>query len=709
MSEEERADPADGPGGAAAEPEGGAGSEDEGLPAEELVADQLASAVQVFQLFAGPVDARNSVFGQGGGTGREPGRPARRATDTGRLTEDDLADATTGYIRPAPYDGALALLMKHRVVELWGEAGTGKRAGAVVLLDELLDGPVFLLRPTLSLRQLAERDYRSGCGYVLPGRLGEGDRAEDTDLLWRRVRTTVREAGAHLVVTASVASPPSPWRVEWRRPDARALLLAGLGPAELPPGTVDEVLASVPADFRPQDLRTVARRLAAGEGTAAALEQFSLAASAAVADWFRAGPEPVEVLEVTALAFSEHTSIQEYEHGLAELVERMAVAVPSLVPSAEDGPDATAVPVLPASRAARIRPDGLIRRERLAEGVRTRAVMVFREPVYRRRVLAELNDHYDVAFWRGVSSWLAGRVRGRPDADPELRTAVASGLAELARLEVYEVENSCLHPWAAGQLGWAGQQTAVHTLWMMCRLDEGLAPVALSIAEGWVTGPNKARRWAGSVAFTGELGLRYPHEAAARLCGLVRQDERLRGMAQQALGVLFAMLTAEGRAATVVLKNLERMDAAERRRDPGAVFSTVLAVLSAPAERAGGLAVMHHLAARPDHAARLGRLWADLLRYRPLRRGALTALVRAVEGLDRSGGPARARARAEVARLGAALGPALPHRELVPLRRELTNLVAGTRQRPAPDELIEVLLAAVEESHGRPAWEEEAR
>ncbi|MFD0571302.1 hypothetical protein ACFQ0T_21515 [Kitasatospora gansuensis] len=503
---------------------------DEGLPPEGEAADQLAKLTQVFQVFAGPVDARNSTFGDGSaGADRPPSQLQRRGADTGRLTEEDLAEATTGFARPEPYDRALAKLEKHQVVELWGPAGTGRRAAAIVLLDELLEGPVYLLRPTLSLRQLAGRDYKRGCGYVLSGRLTDGTSTEDSEHLWRRVRTTVRDCGAHLVVTSAQQTPGSPWRVPWERPEPRWLLLAALGDADVAASEIEAVLAGVPSDFRPQDLREVARRLAAGAGAAAALEQFSLAASATVAEWFEAAPPPAEVLEVTALAFTEGTSTQEYEHGLAELARRMAESVPSLASAEEADPDEPVAPVLPASRAARARPDGLTRHERLSDGVRTRTVVVFRERVYRERVLAELNDRYDVSFWRGVTNWLGGRVRSRPGADPQVRAAVAAGLAELARLDVYEVEQSCLRPWSAGQLGWAGQQTAVLTLWLMCRLDDTLAPVALSVAEEWATDPSQGRRWAAAVAFTGELGLRYPHEAAGRLLGMVETDARLRG------------------------------------------------------------------------------------------------------------------------------------------------------------------------------------
>lgn len=678
-------------------------SADEGLPPEGEAADQLAKLTQVFQVFAGPVDARNSMFGNGSaGTGQEPGQAQRRTADTGRLTEEDLAEATTGYARPEPYDQALAKLDKHQVVELWGPAGTGKRAAAIVLLDELGEGPISLLRPTLSLRQLAERDYRRGYGYVLSGRLADGTSGEDSEHLWRRVRTTVRGCGAHLVITSAVQAPGSPWRVAWERPEPRRLLLTALRETEVSAAEIEAVLAGVPSDFRPQDLREVARRLAAGAGAPAALEHFSLAASATVADWFETGPTPAAVLEVTALAFTEGTSTQEYEHGLAELTRRMAESVSTLAPAEEIDPDDPVTPVLPANRGARARPDGLTRHKRVSDGVRTRTVVVFREQVYRERVLAELNDRYDVAFWQGVTTWLGSRVRARPDADPQARAAVAAGLAELARLDVYEVEQSCLRPWSAGRLGWAGQQTAVLTLWLMCRLDDTLAPVALSVAEGWATDPSQGRRWAAAVAFTGELGLRYPHAAAGRLCGMVEQDARLRGPAQQALARLFAMLTAEGGSAGVVLANLEQMRVAHGRRPPELLLGAVLAVLSAPAERTDGSAVMSYLTEHPARIDRVARLWAIVLCHRPLRRGALTAVVSALAGLD----PASPTAKEDASRLGRGLAQALPERELGPFRNELARLVDTSRRRPGPDELIDVLLAAVERDHSRSATED---
>ncbi|KJK55415.1 hypothetical protein [Saccharothrix sp. ST-888] len=683
---------------------------DDGLPPEGAAADRLGSVQHQFvmQVFNGTVDARGGVFGHGAPGGRQDGdgRPRRRAAETGKLTDEELHEAIHGYARPACYESALAQLEKHHVVELWGPAGLGRRTGGIALLAEVVEGPVLLLQPTVTLKELASREYGRGSGYVVPGRVADATSAEDADHLWRRLRSTLRAAGAYLVVTTAVQAAGPPWRVVWERPEPRRLLLGALGGAEVSEEAVEEVLAGVPEDFRPHDLAEVARRLAAGASPQDALEQFELSASAAVAEWFRSGPEPRRVLEVTALAFTAGAGVRAYEDGLAKLEARMASCVPSLALPAEADPEEAVLPRLPANREALVSADGLICTRRVPDGVRTRTVVAFRDPVHRERVLAELCDRFDSAFWNGVGGWLAATVRAGLNEDPQLQLAVASGLALLARLDVQEVERTYLQPWSAGRLGWAGQQTAVFTVWLMCLADDGLAPVALSVAEGWANDPGRARRWAAAVAFTGELGLRYPHQATKQLWAMLSGDIRLREPAQQALAKLFGILASAGDKASVITGWLERQLVSSDGRPPGqrpspVLLETLLALVSTPDERTGGPAVMSYLHESPDKTPQIARLWAAVICYRPLRRRALTALLTGLEELELISEDAAA----EAGRLGEALARALPLPERKPFTTDLAKLVANSNRRPEADVLTEVLLAAVDRAHRRTATE----
>ncbi|MDH6123511.1 hypothetical protein [Kitasatospora sp. GP82] len=687
---------------------------DDGVPPEGAAGDRLGHVQQQFvmQVFNGTVDARGGVFGHGGvGEARGNRAPQRRPAETGRLTDEEVVEAVTGYARPDAYGGAFDTLSKHHLVELWGPAGIGKRTGAIALISELVDGSVMLLSPTLTLKELAARKYQRGTGYVVPGRVADATSAEDADHLWRRLRNAVRDAGAFLVVTTAVQAAGPRWRVVWERPAPRRLVLAALGGAEVAAEVIDQVLEQVPEDFRPQDLVEVARRLAAGATPEDALEQFALSASATVAEWFRAGPNPRAVLEVTALAFTAGSGVRTYEAGLAGLETWMARSVPGLAPPPDAEPEEPAVPTLPANREALVRDGGLICTRQVPDGVRTRTVVAFRDPVYRECVLAELCARFDSAFWDGVSRWLSGTVRSGLTVDPQLQMSVASGLALLARLEVQEVERSYLRPWSGGQLGWVGQQTAVFTLWLMCLAEDGLAPVALSVAEEWAADRSRARRWSAVVAFTGELGLRYPHEAVKQLWAMLESgDPRLRESVQQALARLFGILASAGAKASVITGYLERkLPPVDSRtavvRPPVVLLEVLHALLSTPDERSGGPAVMSYLCDRPEKTEQIARIWAAVICYRPLRRGALTALAGGLEELELID---RDTAAMTAGRLGEALAAALPVRERDLFTADLAKVMANSHRRPEADVLTEVLLAAVSRSHRRTAVEDGA-
>ncbi|MGW4813821.1 hypothetical protein ACWEPB_19575 [Kitasatospora cineracea] len=695
-----------------AEPAAGpdAGSTGGPAAAEELYDDpelepdgkQLQGAVQQFvtMVFNGEVDARGGVFGVGtpgkGGRGRRQGR----LPETGKLTTGEIAATLDGYQAPACYSEAFAVLCRTNVVELSGAPGIGKSAGALALLRdamakalprEVAPGPTVLLAPTVTLRELAGREYHAGYGYVVPGRVADTTPAEDVTHLWHRIRDQVSEARSFLVVTTAGAALGSPWRQSWERPDPMAIIAERLGGSGLTEPELKQLADSVPPAFRPQDLMEVVRRIAQGEPPERAVERFAVAATEIAAAWFQQPRSPREVLRVAALAFTAGTAVRTVETELQRLEEQMAVAVPSTVA----GPDTAekAVATLPGHREQFTDSAGLAVIRSMADGVRSRRVMDFRDPVYREHVLSELYDRYDTAFWDGMRDWLNGTVRKGYRNDPELKRAVASGLALLAKCAVEEVDDSYLRPWAGGAAGWAGQETAVFTLWLMCLADDSLAPVALAVAEGWATDRAAARRWAAVVAFAGELGLRYPNQAVFVIWRAIRRDDRHRQPAQQALARLFGLLTSEGEQPGRIPAQLGRdLYTSGDARPSVLVIETVLELVEVTDDQSGAPVVMKYLHRWPERTVVVARLWAAALRHRPSRLRALKALAVGLENLPRISD----RPTTEAARLGMHLARALPPDEYGPLHSDLSRVAAGLHRVPRQARaLIEILLAAV--------------
>jgi hypothetical protein len=161
-------------------------------------------------------------------------------------------------------------------------------------------------------------------------------------------------------------------------------------------------------------------------------------------------------------------------------------------------------------------------------------------------------------------------------------------------------------------------------------LNETLAPMALQIAVGWVSGSRWHRLIAGE-ALMAELGARYPAEAARRLWQLIAQDDVLEHIAYTAPGgLLQTLLEHDGDPVPLLdmlLAHLARLG--QRRvamRTVDLVLSTTLFLLSVKDDRSGRLAVFDILLARPDTADRIGRLWAGVLANRRYRAEALGAI-----------------------------------------------------------------------------------
>ncbi len=652
----------------------------EPAPGDDYI-EQLACVVNQFNA---PIYADGAEFGVG------PQRPARVKAATGKLDDTGVRAELFHYVAPACYDTALGALRRDHVVGLHGGRGTGKRSGAMALLREVTSGPLYLLSPMNRLKSLAEREYTAGCGYIVADRIAER-RAADADFTWRTVRDRVRDQRAYLVVTTITAAGPGEVdavaQVPWEPPDPRRVLRARLTSIEDADEVSEQVLRAWPDGGQLTDLVAVAADLDSGMTVEEALSKLDGSLHDRVRAWFDEDRDERDYLAVAALAFLDGARQRTFESALGKLEATLAETVLGGEPE-----------VLERSRPELLRQhrlklyadDGLIKVERARSDGVARHCPRFREPRYRRFVLAELWAREEAPFWDGVCAWL-------DEVMPQEGLRVAAGLAELARYAFDEVDD-ILAPWADGRRGWSGQTTATHVLWLLS-YDEALAPEALQLAAQWAGRGTPAERWTGAVALSGELGARYPHEAANRLWQLVLQSHTVTGDAHVALAGLFVTLTRRTEDAGVVLTLLDGK--LRRLAKPGATpeyaraaTRAILAVLSARDRLSARHAATAYLCRAGDRAAPVeGRLWAAVLRNRPTRKRALTVLRSALDDLKQLSDDPVAIATS----LGLAISAALPPGEADLLRTDFAALEARTHKDSSP--LVEHLLAAISHLH----------
>ncbi|MDI6098172.1 hypothetical protein QLQ12_06090 [Actinoplanes sp. NEAU-A12] len=647
--------------------------------------------------FAGAyVDARGSNFGNSGGNQGTAHQAVGKVT--GKLLPQDVAKIVTRYARPGCFGGAAARLRSEHVLVIEGKPGTGRRAGAIALLDEVGAAPLVLLAPNLSLRHLAERDYDEGCGYLIVDRFGERNDAV-AEVSWSSVRDQVHEAGAYLVVTTG-SGVRGVSRVEWARPSADEVLAAQLTgrdvSAEEARRTVGEFAGDLPGEVSLAGLARVAGQIADGRDPADALASLRDNAVHEVRAWFAEEPDDRQILEVAALCFTQRVDVRSFDNAVERLVASMTKRLPGkykkMLAKPADRPLAT--------RGRRV---NLIDVKSVQAAVGTASIVVFKDDEYCRCVLAELWRTQDNAFWDGVSEWLDEMVF---DADS---LPVANGLAALACSAFEEVNESYLQPWSRGAIGLNGQFTAIYTLWYMC-LGE-LAPVALQIAAGWAA-PERGldQRWSAVIAFSGNLGGAFPVEAVNQLWRhLVARNPDLQATACRAMAQLFADLTDDpendAKAVPALLapkmrkfglkEGTSRMRAEEQLRFQELVMSATLGVLSVRSFETGQPAVIRYLVRhrkeQPDRLDMIARLWAALLCFRPLRREAIKALRASLRALrDLSETP-----REDARSIGEALANALPWHERDLFKRDF-NHVNQQLNRGRRDLSADVLLACID-------------
>jgi hypothetical protein len=668
-------------------------------------AEQPDTEHQVTQItyhFYSGVDAPEGVFGVQDGSERRAGGQRRV---TGKLAADEIEAMVTRYAEPACFADAVAGLRKQNVIVVEGRPGSGRRAGAINVLRQVTSQALVVLSPSLSVRELAERKYDEGCGYLVVDRIRDRDRA-DLEFSWSNVREQVREAKAYLVITSSVvgtAATSAVPHVTWDRPPAEKVLRAQLAGTEEPDAIVRELLVALTEDCSLANLAAVARMIREdGFAPAEALKRLHADAGREVRQWFAENPDHREVVAAAALCFLEGTDVRTFETMLDRLHEVMAEHVSGKRAKATVLKKDADVFV---ERESRLHGTGLLDVRDVPWGAGTIQHVVFKDEAYRRHVLDELWRTRSIQFWDAIREWLAVAVA--VDGDD---IAVASGLAWLACSSVVEVERSFLEPWAEGIIGRPGQVTATYVLWYMCH-REGLAPVALRTAVRWACATDVDRQWTAALAFGGELGMYFPSDAVNRLWQLLSRKTELWPVGCTALACLFATLSDDEHGDPSTVLNLlelkmstfgtgagrpdakKPMPAAQLTRMRNLTMSACLSVFAINSIRTGRPAIFEHMFAHQERIQTIARIWAGLIIFRPLRWEAFRALRRGLHALRDISADPPATARM----FGAALADALPPDERQLFKDEFLKVDERMRrgQKKPPAEVLLACLDAI--------------
>ncbi|MGW9123027.1 hypothetical protein ACWGRV_41690 [Streptomyces sp. NPDC055663] len=675
----------------------------------------------VYNNFYGPQYHGRAHFGIGAGAGK-----GGHTRATGLLEADEIDALLRSYVRPDCFDDAAQELTRTGVVVLSGSRGTGKRSAAVALLREVV-GPsadYVVLSPDIGLDQLAERSFDSGVGYVVLDRTAGGDApGRSTDFDWRRVRDQVRRHRAHLVITTVHGldgPPPEAVRhLPWQPPALEKVVRARLVQGRVPQETVARAVEGIPARCPVAVAAEAADRIAAGDDPGQVWKEHTGSAPRAVLDWFGVEGERTlhEIAEVTTLAFAPGVGRRDFE-SLQENLEQHLEPVyftpePSLAAeagTAVPGPDAQGTEprearpapshrrARPADRRRSLARNALVTTEMQLYGSTTREVMVFADPELRRWVLQELWRGYPTEYWDAVRDWLATVIDAGPG--PDLQLSIASGLALLGHVAFDEVMECYLSPWARGEGGESGHDTALYVLWYMC-LEEAPAAAALTLARTWAQSADPRLRSTALGAFGGQLGISFPTDAVRWLWVLLQRSLHTEYAAREAMDAwarLFLVLADCRQDAGIVLEALAYRIGREQRTRSAAyspigvlVLGACLRVLTVREPLSGRSAIARYTADRPGEAALAAQLWAAVICHRPLRREALTALLGAARALPAVTSDPTSAAE----RLGRALVDALPPVELPLFTSEFSRLAAARQARPTDPDCVAILLGAL--------------
>jgi hypothetical protein len=629
----------------------------------------------LYQHFHGNVYASQGVFGIGGVAPPEP-----RAY--GRMEEAEIAKIVQAYAEPVCYAEASEALKTERVVILTGAAGSGRRAGAVTMLEWVRSPgqPLVGLSPATTLEQLAERSFDEGTGYLI-GDMFDADLVPElVDYYWGNVCRKVRQSKAHLVVTTGtgsrIAKSTAVKHFSWQRPEVADVLRAHLGAAVVDDEVIDLAAEALGPNYPLSEMSDTARRLATSnpdhlhEFLAGLQENDRLA----VVSWLEEVDAAIPaVLEIAALAFLVGLPERVFEAELRELKGRIAEFAPEWNAASDKARDEIDLRFRQLRKGRSEHPLLTVRFEPVARGSGSLVIrhVDFSVPTYRMHVIAELWSRLDADFWAGMQRWLHDIAA---DGDPDLITTTAIGLAMLALEAPDEVIDAYLERWTAEEATWNEQMMAVYVVWRMSMFGQ-LAPVALQIAMHWATQGSRTQRRVATYAFSGELGARFPVDAVWRLTQLAEQGEPL---AAKAHALLFATLAEQSSDAAVVLREMRRrMNLKQDKPAEDRVLDTIADLLSIRDPRSGRPSIALFLMANPDKTGDVGRLWAQTLYKRPWRERAIAALRNAIGAIERGQRNPYDLVRA----LGSAVGQELPPGEREFVRSDLLNYDDDARRR----------------------------
>jgi hypothetical protein len=662
---------------------------------------------RVRQNFYGNFHAPNSTFGSSAGAagGDEQGG---RVRDEGPVEEAVIAGIVRAYAKPVCYEEAQRVLRDKHVVILIGTAGSGRRAGAIVMLDgvRVTDKPLVRINPSITIEKLAGRSFDEGVGYLISEKFDDkiSEKSDDkiapelAEFHWDALCHKVRKAKAHLVVTVGAGPipgvPDAIGQVPWQRPDAADALRAHLGASRVADDVVQKAAEALGTNYSLADIGPLARRILAGEDIGELLDELRGGDQQAVAGWLDSVDAAIPaVLEVATLAFVLGVPERIFEDEVAGLKLQLA----DFAPEIDTGSKEAKVEIdLRFRQLRKKRADHrLITVTQVPVPRNSGSIAVrhvdFRAPAYRQCVIAELWSSLDREFWSGMRRWLhaiAAAEHGDSMWHDDLMNSAAFGLALLALVAPDEVIDSYILPWTDEDASETEQTMAVFIVWWMSMLDR-VAPLALRIAILWAGEGTPTQRRLAAYAFSGELGAHYPVEATKRLSQLADQQEPL---AAQMFAQLFATLATQGADAVVVLRELgRRMEAKKDRPVTVLVLEAVVELLAVRDDHSARPAVAAFLKDNPSRAADIGPLWARVLYMRPWRGRAIEALVATVGAMAKPTVGVKAQAQASVASddlaraLGAAIGRELPQLERAPLVYEIRRWVEEERRREKRD------------------------
>ncbi|MFI9452594.1 hypothetical protein [Amycolatopsis sp. NPDC052450] len=621
----------------------------------------------------------NAVVGALSGTS---GRTTRL---TGLVGESEIATLRR-FVRPKEFDDGVDMLVRERMLVLCGSEGSGRRASALSLLREVTAQKLYMLSPQVSVAELAEHEYEPGCGYVAIDRVVERA-GEESDFEWRLVRDRVVEHASYLVVTRLPKEGANQLgHMEWSSPAVGKVLRAYWREpedwSEEDAGKLADALNSVD---RVSDVVGLGKQLAGGKSLDDALSHLDTRIREVVGKWFDENMEnPSRMIEITALSFTVGVDERTYEAGLQRLKRMLDKYFPEPVDE-EDAPKTAPRYNL----RELLRENELIAIGTVPTELGTQGATVFARPEYHRHVLAQLWKRMDVSFWDAVSSWLDEIV-----VRPAYEMCVAGGLAELSVVAIGEVVPIAFH-WARGSRGPAGRRAAVYLLYLMAS-DDSLAPAALKLATEWILRGEPNHRWVAAMAFIGQLGVRYPHDARRRLWQICVQWHTVDGDIEHVFGEFFSTLVRSSENANLVLtflgEKVERFLRVGARPEIRLITAqVVIAVVEAKDVKTRHSSVLTHLAEFPGDTAEVGRLLAGVLMVRPVRRRALKALHGLLEDLARDEKTASTRAKT----LGEVLRAHLPPDEHGPLEDHF-RIVAEQQKGTDIKALINAVLDALQ-------------